>query len=219
MNKILCTCLLAVSAVCFTAVDAKAQTYDLLFSQDDYSVFEGGTVDLTLLLRETVTGGQTARLAAGNDDGLFTWGVNVDFDTVSSGARSFVGSTSDVAINAIFDDTAASGVDLLGNSVDVTAATADPAGIDGTDLGGGIFELELATFTVTAGDLGSVTTFALADHTNAAVDTIFGDATLIDTVANYGSASVTVVAIPEPATASLLLLGATGMLVRRRKMA
>ena len=210
---------LVAAAFVFAVDSCNAQSYEFVFEQSDYTVTEGSTVDMTFLLRETVTGGETARLAVGGNDGLFTFGVNADFSSATGGAASTVASASDVAINAIFDDTAINSVALVGSSVDIFGATSNGStGLEVAPASPDVYEIELATITVTAGDVGSVTTYTLADHTNTAgIFSVFTDTFIADTIATYGSADVTVTAVPEP-TSALLLVGVAGMgLIRRRK--
>ncbi len=221
MNKPTCLFSLALIAASFVfAADAQAeQIYEFAFEQSSYTVVEGSTVDITFLLRETVTNGDVARLAVGGNDGLFAFGLNADFGSFTGGAGSTVASASDVAIEAIFDDAGANSVALVGSSVDVNGNTSNGNGIEIAATAPDVYELTLATLTVTAGDLGSVTTFTLDDHTNTAgIFSLFADAFVADSVAAYGSTEVTVVsAIPEPASTLILFGVATMGLVRRRR--
>ena len=208
----------AIAAFAVAASADAYQTYDFVFEQSNFNVTEGSTVDIDFLLRETITGGETARLAVGGGDGLFFYGVNADFSIFTGTAGSTVASDADVAINAIFDDPDSS-VDLLAGSVDILGGTEDSdEGINVAPVSPNVFEVNLGTITVTAGDVGSVTTISLADHTNtAAVFTLFTDGTIIDDIATYGSTDVTVVAVPEP-TSALILAGIAGIgLIQRRR--
>jgi energy-converting hydrogenase Eha subunit C len=221
MNKPTCLFSLALIAASFVfAADAQAeQIYEFAFEQSSYTVVEGSTVDITFLLRETVTNGDTARFAVGDNDGFFAFGVNADFSSFTGGAGSTVAATSDVAINAIFDDSTANDVALVGSTVDINGNSSNGNGIEIAETSPDVYELTLATLTVTAGELGSVTTFSLDDHTNTGgIFSLFADAFVIDSVATYGSTEVTVVsAIPEPAS-TLILVGVAGLgLVRRRR--
>jgi len=209
---------LALLAIAFAfAGDVRAQTYEIVFEQSNFNVFEGSTVDLDVLLRETVTGGTTARLESGNNDGLFSFAFNADFSATSGATGSTVASTADVLIEAIFDDTTFNDINLLGGSVDVVGVVDDTVdGIEVSETSPGVFEVSLATLTVTAGDADSVTTFSLADHTDNG-DTFFIDGFTADSTISYGSASVTVVAVPEPASATMLIGLFGAGLMRRRK--
>lgn len=208
----------AVFAALLTS-EAQAQlSYEFYFDQANYNVLEGSNVDLDLFLRETATGGSTPRLEVGGDDGLFSYGVNVDFSSATGGAASTIAIDTDVAIDAIFDDTGSNDVDLLGSSADIFAATTNSNGYENSATSSGIHDVHLATITVTAGDAGSVTDFVIADHTDtAAAFTAFADFFTIDDIATYGSTTVTVTAIPEPA-AVMLLAGIAGVgMIRRRR--
>lgn len=211
--------LLALLATAFAfCSDARAQqSYEIVFGQSNYDVFEGSSVNVDVLLRETVTGGATARLASGNEDGLFAFAFNADFSSTTGATGSSVATTADVLIDAIFDDTTFNDVNLLGSSVDVTGVSSDTTdGVEVAETSPGVFEVPLATLVVTAGDLDSVTTFTLADHTNNG-DTFFIDGFTADPVINFGSSTVTVLAVPEPGSA-IVLAGLFGAgLLRRRK--
>jgi len=209
----------AVFAALLTS-DAQAQlSYEFYFDQANYTVAPGSTVDMDLFLRETSSGGSIPRLAVGNADGLFAFGVNVDFSSAVGGAASSIVSDADVAIDAIFDDFLANQVDDLGTSTDIFGAVQSVNGYENAETSPGVHEVHLATLTVTGGDDGSVTDFVIADHTDtAAAFTNFADFFVIDDIASYGSATVSVVAIPEPATAMLLFSGLAGVgLLRRRR--
>ena len=215
-NKIFLLALLAI-AFAFTN-DARAQqTYEIVFGQANYDVAEGSTVDLDVLLRETVSGGSIARLASGNDDGVFAFAFNADFSSTTGATGSTIASTADVLIDALFGDDSFNRIDLLGSTVDVVGVTENTtSGVEVSETSPGVFEVPLARLSVTAGDLDSITTFALADHTDNG-DTFFVDGFTADPVINYGSTTVTVVAVPEPASATMLL-GIFGVgLLRRRK--
>jgi len=208
----------AVFAALLTS-EAQAQlSYEFYFDQANYTVAPGSTVGMDLFLRETASGGSIPRLAVGNDDGLFAFGVNVDFSSAVGGAGSTIATDADVLIDVIFDDFLSNQVDDLGTSTDIFGAVTTVAGYENAETSPGVHDVHLATLIVTAGDDGSVTTFDIADHTDtAAAFTNFADFFVIDDIANYGSATVSVVAVPEPAAAVLFAsLAGFGMVRRRR---
>lgn len=194
------------------------QIYDIDFDQSSYIVAPGGTIDVTILLRETVTGGDTARLAPGNNDGIFFMGVGLDFSSVASGPGSIIGAETDVTINPQFNDSFVNDIDLdLGASMlIVDAATTDPNGIEVGPVSANVYEVELATITFTAGALGSVTDLTLSDNPDLASLTVFADSFVIDSIASYGSSSISVATVPEPTALGALGLIALGLLRRKR---
>lgn len=208
----------AVMAFCLVSKAEAQLSYEFRFGNSDYNVAPGSTVDIDFFLRETATGGSTPRLAPGNGNGLFSYGLNIDFSSFTGTAGSTIASDTDVAINAIFDDFTANDVTLVGSSADVTGVTTNANGEDGTEISTDVYEILLGTATVTAGDEGSVTTLTLADHTDTGgVFSTFADFFNVDAVATYGTANVNVVAIPEPAS-GLILAGLAGVaMIRRRR--
>lgn len=204
-------------AFTFTAEVNAQQSYEFIFGQSNYDVTVGTTVDVDVFLRETVSGGSIARLADGGDDGLFGFAFNADFGTSTGGMGSTIVSSTDVLLNTIFDDTDFNNATIIGSSVDVIGQTTNTtSGIEVSPVSTGVFEVQLATLTVTAGDEGSVTTFTLADHLNNG-DTVFADLFTADPSLAFGSTSITVVAIPEPASATILLGLFGAGFIRRRK--
>ncbi len=198
-----------------------SQTYTLGFDQGNYQINTGDTVDVEIILTEVITGAEVSRLAAGLDDGLFSFGNSVDFS-------SFMGLTgssySSFVINPDFNfDFTGTGSGVTEGIGEVSFEATEDFGLDsdGEDGVGGVeitptlFQLSLGTMTFDAGSGGSVTTLQLQDHTDVnANDFLFADGATPPL--NFGSATITVVPEPGSATAIALLAG-FGLIRRRRK--
>ncbi len=211
----------AVAVSCLVSKSEAQLSYEFRFGASNYDVTPGSTVDIDFFLRETVSGGADSVLQPGNDDGLGSYGLNIDFSSIAGvGTGSTIACATDVVINTIFVDFIANDVTLLASSADVAGVTTDPNGEDGTLVSANIYEILLGTVTVTAGDEGTVTTFALSDHTDTATvfSTLIDDSNFIDidATASYGSTTISVVAIPEPA-AAVILVGLAGFAAVRRR--
>ncbi len=152
--------------VAYAAPQLQAQTYTLGFDQEQYVVAPGDSVSLTLVLTEETGTGQTARLAAGGDNGLFGFGLGLNFSTVSGGSN---GSTfRSLMVDPTF---AQDGTTNIGTtdvsfeaSEDVIANTDGEFGVGGQMTSANTYEIDLGTVTFVAGDLGTNTTVQAIDH-------------------------------------------------------
>ncbi|QEG22749.1 PEP-CTERM sorting domain-containing protein [Mariniblastus fucicola] len=225
MNRSVKLFFLATFANFAGVAESKAdQVYELVFEQPEYYVVEGSSVEVSIMLRETVTDGDVARLATGGFDGLVNFGICADFATSTGGAASTIESVSGVSLNPLFNDSLLNDLGILGDRLDLFGSTTNIfGGVEvGSDVGTpDVYELELATLLVDAGDVGNVTTYNLSDHENPLLLSTFADGQLIDSVASYGGVNIFVTsAVPEPASATLLFgVGAALLLQRRRSLA
>lgn len=218
--------LLATAFILSVAVSSSAfaQTYTIAYDQTRYNVDAGNTVDVTVLLREEISGAEVSRLAAGGNDGLFAFSLGLDYSMFTGGAN---GSTfSSLVLDPQFaEGSAGSGSDVTDDSANRVVSfegTEDFAGNDvdgetgvgGTMVAANTWEVNLATLTFNAGDQGSLTTLQLRTHTNAGANPfLFGDGSTPD----IGFTTAEIGVIPEPGTASLIALVAGIGLVRRRR--
>lgn len=237
MLKYLKTLAFAVCVCALLTSESRAQNvYEFLFSQSTYTAANpGDTVPVSVILRETVSGGATARLAPGLDDGLISFAVQTLFGNVTGGPGSTVASAADVTSNPSPTrfSTDEEIIEVLPTflNIDSTESSAVAGVVDGLGVNGvlttpGVYELELFDVDFTAGAAGSVTTLELADLTAfdgfpffTPTENFFADSLVIDTTATFGTSQIVVEgnAVPEPG--SLLALGALmmgGMLRRRR---
>ncbi len=207
-------------ATCGTSV--VAQTYTLGFDEANYTVGAGDVVTAQVILTEQIMGTETARLAAGGDNGLFAFAADVDFSSFTGGS----GSTFDTFA---LEDTFAEG--FAGSGEDVTVGPSNVSfegtesftnnpdgevGVGGVAIDDSTYVVVLGTFTFNAGAVGSVTTLQLGDHVSPAANQfLFGQGATPDI--NFSSSIITV-AVPEPGSAAVLaLLGCAGFMTRRRK--
>jgi len=213
-------------AACLVAFGSQlsAQTYTVVFDQTDYQVAEGSTVDVQVFLREEITAMETARLAVGGNDGLFTFSTGIDLTGVT-GAASGSDFNSLVLFPEFSDVDAGSGEGVtLGTRV-VSFEGAENFGIDpdmelgvnGQQVSSMVYEVELATLTFDAGDLNSVTTLQLQEHALASANPFFFADNAQPAIA-FGSSRITVVAaVPEPGSVAILGFMLGSALLRRKR--
>jgi hypothetical protein len=211
--------LLLFALVAIGTSHVNAQTYTLGFDQAEYNVDPGATIDVTLVLTEEITGGETSRLDTAGS-GLFAFGLGVDYSAFTGAAR---GSAFDSLIfNAEFlqndPDFTKIEDDTVNSIVSFETSETSGAGINGTSLSANLFELDLATLTFTAGDAASITTLQIGNGqspiTNPPI--FFADGSTPDVA--FGSGQIIVSAVPEPGSAAILAVFAcAGLMTRRRK--
>lgn len=217
--------LLAAAALSLIAFCSQgiAQTYTVGFDANMYDIDINDTVDVDLFLFEDVSDGSTSRLAAGNDDGLFTFSLGIDYSAFTGTANGsvynsltldplfttgFAGSGSDVTDNPgliSFEGTE----DFAGNDTD------GENGVGGFMVSADLWAVQLATVTFDAGDAGTVTTLQARSHEDPNGNAFLFADSATPTI-GFTSAEIRVAAIPEPATASLLGLCLLGFVGRRR---
>lgn len=194
-----------------------AQTYTLGFDQAQYNVNPGATVDLTLVLTEEITGAETSRLGTPGS-GLFAFGLGVDYSSFSGAANGSTFSSLIFNSNFLQSDPDFTNVDDSNNIISFETSETSGAGVNGTQLSANLFELDLATLTFNAGDLGSITTLQIGNGrspiTNPPI--FFADGTTPPV--EFGSGQITVVAVPEPGSVAMLgIFACAGFMTRRRK--
>jgi hypothetical protein len=210
--------LIAIFAGCLSSQANGDQIYELIFDAPEYIVAAGDTVDVQILLRETVTNGDIARLASGGNDGIFAIGVNLDFSNVVGGPGSEFFGIGDVTFNPQFDDTPTYQADVASSMANLYAATTNfSTGIEVPPVSADVFEVEFATISFTAGVEGSVTNLELGDNDNQALFSLFADGTNLNELVTYGSSSIIVQSVPEPGSMAVLALGGIGLLIRRKR--
>ena len=152
--------------VSFAVAQIQAQTYTVGFEQSEYFIGPDDSITLTLVLTEEITAGQTARLAAGGDDGLFGFGVGVDFSAVSgTGGGSTFGS---LVVDPAFEQDGTTNVGAtdvsLEASEDLIANANGEFGVGGQITSANTYKVNLGELTFNAGDVGSSTTLLAIDH-------------------------------------------------------
>jgi hypothetical protein len=224
-------CLLSFAFVLFFAIASPsfAQTYTLGYDQTRYTVDENDTVDIDVILREEVSGAEVARFAPGGDDNFFSLALAIDYSAFTGGTTGSTFVSDSLVRNSGLGDnfSSAGGITddpgLLSFEV-IEDFGSDPdgePGIVGTQVDANTWEINLATVTFNAGDLGTTTTLQLRDHVagdDAIRFSFFGD-NANDPVRsiNYTSGEIFVGAIPEPGSVSLISLLAGIGFVRRRR--
>jgi MYXO-CTERM domain-containing protein len=198
------------------AIAPAAVIYSYRTDQFSYSAGPGGTVTVSLFLRETVDGGSASVLAA--QGGLFSAGVAAA-RTSSPSDPAFLTAA---ARNPAFNDTGSSLMSVAPTLTRFTEAVSS-GGVAATDLGGGVREISLGTMTVQVGNIvGQTTSFNVRDYDNygTSEDTLTATGTVLDTPGGTSPSSfafqVTVAPVPEPAAIGLVAL-ALPLLGRRRK--
>jgi hypothetical protein len=192
---------------------AQAALYEFSFNQSNFTVSPGGTVDVPVFLRETVSPGEVSLL---HDFGLVGAGVKVTFDVPPVPAHpARVLSAADIIPNPAFD--------LIGDRSVTPGSSAQL--LEGTFLApavkaqgsGPVYDILLGTFRFTAGsEAGEVThlragDFDITGNFNV-VNTL--PPTVLDPLIREGTATITVVlaVVPEPAALILTALGGAGLL-------
>ena len=202
-----------------------AQTYSIGYDQTRYEVQEGGTVSVDLVLVEEITGGETARLADGGDNGVFTFSADTNFSAFTGDAGSVFNGVASVNIDLMGDPFFTGSGQFVTEGADSVSLEgiedfgSDPdgeIGVNGVMITPTRFELVLGTLQFDAGSVGSLTTLQSGIHVDPAANPfLFGGDTPFEPTLNFGSAQIFVV--PEPGSITFIaLLAGAGFLKRRR---
>jgi len=218
--------ILSVTALCSTVA---AQTYTLGYDQNRYDATLGGTVDIRLILTEEIANGETSRLAAGGNDGLFAFSADTDYSMFNGSARGVSFST--LLLNDLFTigfsgsgndvTTGPSNVSFEGAEDFANNDTDGETGVGGVMVSANVWEIELATLTFNADVDDTATLLQPGPHiSNSANPFLFADSFEADII--YRPSQIVIgngvpFNIPEPGSAVVLaLLAGVGMLKRRR---
>ena len=157
-----------------TSVASADRTYAFKAAQDIYLAVPNSRVDVDLFLIETITGPDTSLILSEN--GLFSAGLRVDLTGMIPSDPARVVSGSDIVGNPQFQDSLGPIVTTSPTSTTILEAAFEnvAAGALGSDLGGGVRLIPLATFTYTTGaNLLETSTFSLTDFApNPSDDTL-----------------------------------------------
>ncbi|MBU6174949.1 MAG: hypothetical protein KGQ60_14150 [Planctomycetes bacterium] len=181
-------------------------TYSLEFNQPTYQYTPSGSdVSLQLILKESTNGGSVPRLSMGGSDGFFQMGLTIDYGTFSGAQSTFVSFTPSNGFNQPGNPS----IDLSNpNRVSLQYFSTDA--FNGYELGNvganGTTSVILGTVAFSAPTGVGTTTLTLRDRNAILADNTFADKTVIDSIATYGTASIT--AVPEPSPILLSSLGA-----------
>lgn len=189
--------------------------YDFIFSQASYSGVVGGpNVSVLLSLRETTTAGETPRFDVGGLGGLYAAGMRLNY-TGSAASVTGIGS---ISIDSAFNDTA-SNVRTVGAGFARAQGFSSDV-IQGIESGTGPANVRIipfATFAFTPSSEGTVN-LSLADFHGVTTDSIFaGTLNGFDNLINFSATSaITISAVPEPTSMTLLGCVAVGGLAYKR---
>lgn len=208
-------CSLVVVALVLPAGQARADViYSYVTDHGAYDVVPGGTVLVSAYLHESLSGGSSSELLAQN--GLFSFDVAADVTTAPGDPAAVIASAANPDFNGVV------------NNVPPMIVIADrdlfeSNGVQPVMIDANTYHVLLATFTIEGGTVpGETTTFSVTDYENPQTpgpdeNTFYWDDIAaqnpLDATIGAGRFSVTV--LPEPATLSLLALGA--LLVFRRR--
>lgn len=211
---------------------ASAQTYTLGFDQTRYDVAVGAIVDVNLVLTEEITAGQTSRLAAGGDDGLFAYSADTDFTNFNGSARgiSFLSAVPDELFTIVNDDTRGvivgpSNVSFEGVEDFVSNDSDMELGVGGTMVSENVYSIELATLSFNADVDDTATLLELGPHVSGdQFFFLFADDFVPEII--YTQSQIVIgdeaeafrLSVPEPGSAAILLLVAGIGILKRRKI-
>ena len=200
-------------------------SYSFEFDQTNYNVAQGGgPISIQLLLREETNDGSIPRLATGGENGFFQMGLNVNYATFTGGQSTFSSFTPAAGISEEGNPAVLS----LVNNVEIQYYSADA--INGLEVGAfgpnSTAIAVLGTFTFTNPNVIGVTTLKLSDRDPSIgfIDNIFTDGTSIDfsdpannLFVSFGSATITVTAVPEPTSLGIAGIALGAFAIRRWK--
>jgi PEP-CTERM motif len=204
-------------------------TYQYVFDQSNYNAAPGGTVAVTVSIREMLNPQTDASLLAPGTDGLVGAGLLVQVAAPLATRPAQVTSVAGIQGNPAFSviqvpQLPAPGVansagllELAGGAVfgTITSETATSETV----------LLPLATFTFTAGDVpGEVNNLVAMDTTidgmTPSANNVTAAGIVLDPLLLSGTATITVTtaAVPEPSSVALALVGLAGLAVGYRRM-
>ena len=211
---------------------ASSQTYTLGFDQSRYDVAVGTLADLDLILTEEITSGQTSRLAAGGNDGLFGFSADIDYTTFNGAARgvSFFSFNLEDEFTTEFADSGESitlgpsNVSFEGTEDFVNSDSDMENGVGGMMISENVYAIQLATIKFNADIDDTATLVELGPHLSAeGIPFLFADTFVADI--KYTPSQIVVgddaiafrLSVPEPNSGAILaLLAGTGFLNRRK---
>jgi hypothetical protein len=178
-----------------------AATYSYEFDLSSYEVSLGGTVDVSVYLRET--GGTVF-----HGSGLIGAGVKVRFDNppVPSNPAKIM-TTSDVTNISNFELEWSKSAKPESGYADLLLGTWNY--VYGIEAAPGVYRIPLGKFRFSAGTvLGQVTNIRATDYDLSSADVVYYDNELnpVELDGLLANATATITVIPEPGTLSLLLI-------------
>lgn len=202
-----------ITLLCIPSIAYCDVIYTVRFDQTSVTLNPGATSTFNILFEETVTDGSAHRLDLGG--GAFGL-IDGSFQAVFSGLgiTTATGATTNPGFD-FFDPL------VPGNTTVFTQAAVANNPVFGTDIGGGTYQVQLGTITVTAGNPGDTNTLTLAGHpvNSMTIDDGLGGLSYVidNALVNFGAVNINVSAVPEPSTAALGLMavGALGWWRRR----
>ncbi len=227
MRRILWTFIIA-SVGCLAGGAQASVMYSYVTNQSLYLATPGETVAVQMLLRETVTDGDPSLL--GSEGGLLGAGCSILQDALLA--------TEPASISSILPDDSATGWGadgLFDSSFDATSAALLAAiGFDSTqppviiDQGGGVSDVLIGTVYITAGSILGETTGFTIDRRDEFTGNTVTYATSWDldnydpnlggpAYANAAPSAFDIIVVPEPASLTVLAIGALGLMARRRR--
>lgn len=189
--------------------------YEFFFDEQTYYAEAGESVDVTLGLRETVTGSSTTAIGDSNN-GLVALGSRLVFNENGLPfSGSFIGSENDVTPNETAFDFPMVTLNA-GEDVELDFLALGSLGV-ANQVASNVYELEFATARFTASSLvGDLTTIGLEDLDLVFDNTITQSGTVLDS--SISSATGSIITVPEPVGIPLIAgVFGIGLLVRRRR--
>jgi hypothetical protein len=197
-----CVMFLVVATFGSTGVARATPTYQYVFERNVYQVAPGGTIDVHVLLQETVGTGDISVLAPGGV-GLFGAGVKVVFgDAPQPSDPARVRYDSDISASSAFD-VVTPAVETIDAKLSLFAL--DNPAVYGQEYSLGVYRLELGTFRFTAGTVGGESTpLRATDYDPVFDDVITSDLRALDGSPIYDGMATITTSVPEPGTMALL---------------
>lgn len=232
-KRLLFTSAIFILTLFATASLTHAQGYWVGFDAIQYDADIDDTIDVTILLFEDVSNGSDSRLAPGGENGLFAFSAGVSYSSVTGGNNGvtfdsftlhpyfqtgFAGSGADLSDDG--STVAFEGIEEFNTDDGGDSQDGEP-GVSGFQLDADLWAVELGTLSFTPGDPSTVTTLVAAPHPDPnANPLVFADSFSVVnsgwSSGNTSSAQIRIGAVPEPGSASILVLSLLGFTGRRR---